>query len=110
MTDGIFEFPKDYDIEEVYNQNFGIIKEGSYEVEIEFSGWAAHHVSERIWSSDQRIQKKKGGKIILAFSASSKPELISWTLSFGAEARVIKPRWLANAIKRQAGNILGNYA
>lgn len=98
ITDRFFEFPKDYDFASYFNEHFGIIKGEAFEVAVEFSGWAARYVSERIWSPDQKIVRKKGGKIKLTFTASSKPELIGWILNFAEEARVLKPDWLAEEI------------
>jgi len=34
----------------------------------------------------------------LLTSASSKPELIAWVLSFGHEARLIRPDWLVEKV------------
>jgi predicted DNA-binding transcriptional regulator YafY len=100
ITDRFFEFPKDYNFEKAFNKNFGVIKEDAFDVEVEFSGYAAAYVSERIWSPDQKIVKKNG-TTKLKFSASSEPELISWVLSFGDEAKVMKPKWLIKGIKNQ---------
>ncbi len=36
-----FEVPKEYDFEKAFNQTFGIIKGKSFQVEAEFTGWAA---------------------------------------------------------------------
>lgn len=102
ITDRLFEFPKNYDFEKIFKQNFGVIKEDAFEVEVEFTGWAAKYVSERIWSPDQKIHKKNE-KTKLTFSASSEPELISWVLSFGEEAKLIRPsrirEGLVNSLK-----------
>ena len=102
ITDRFFEFPKDYNFEKAFNKNFGVIKEDVFDVEVEFSGYAAAYVSERIWTPDQKITKKNG-TTKLKFSASSEPELISWVLSFGDEAKVKNPQWLKNEIKDQIG-------
>jgi len=102
ITGRFFEFPKDYNFEKVFNKNFGVIKEDAFDVEVEFSGFAAAYVSERIWSPDQNIIKKNG-TTKLCFSASSEPELMSWVLSFGNEAKVKKPQWLKKEIKDQIG-------
>ena len=91
MTDRYFEFPEDYDFEKVFNREFGVMKEEAFEVKVEFSGWAAKYVAERIWSPDQKIENKGRGKIRLYFTASSEPELLSWLLSFGDEAKLLKP-------------------
>ncbi len=63
LTDRMFKFPTDYDFEKTFNKNFGIIKEDSFEVELEFTGWAARYVTERIWSPDQKVIEKKDGEI-----------------------------------------------
>jgi len=91
MTDTPYDYPKDYNFEKVYNRNFGIIKDESFKVEAEFTGWAANYVSERIWSPDQTIEKKGESHIVLTFSASSEYEVVSWLLFFGEEARLIAP-------------------
>jgi predicted DNA-binding transcriptional regulator YafY len=99
LTHKTFVYPKDFDFENTYNRNFGIIKNEAFNVEVEFTGHAARYVSERIWSPDQKLRQGKEGKVRLTFSASSKPELKSWLLSFGEEARLITPEWFADIIK-----------
>jgi len=108
-TERDFVFPANYDFEEAFNNSFGVIKGKSFPVEIEFTGWAARFVQERVWSPDQKITKRKDGSIRLKFSASSRPELSSWILSFRSEAKVIKPKWLVDEIKNEVGNIHSRY-
>ena len=91
MTDQSFGYPKDYDFEEIYNRNFGLIKGESFPVEVEFTGLSARYAAERRWSPDQQIRMLKGGSIRLSFTTSSEREFISWVLSFGAEAMIIYP-------------------
>ena len=109
ITDRRFEFPKDYNFDKVFNQNFGVIKEEAFEVEVEFTGYAAQYVAERIWSPDQKLTEKKDGTAKLKFSASSKPELISWVLSFRDEAKVIKPEWLKEKVSQTIARMKGKY-
>lgn len=89
----------------MFNKNFGVIKKEAFKVELEFSGWAAVYVSERIWSPDQKIVKKRDGKTRLTFSTSSEPELILRVLSFGDEAKVIKPKWLMEEVKESVSRM-----
>ena len=100
ITERLFVFPDNYDFDKVFKQNFGVIKENAFDVEIEFNGYFAKYISERIWSPGQSINKKNG-KTILKFNASSKPELLSWVISFGKDAKVIKPEWLIKNIKEE---------
>lgn len=98
MTELCFEYPTDYDFNEVFDRSFGLVKEDCFEVEMEFQGWAADYVAERTWSPDQKITKVGDDKIRITFSASSEVELIAWILSFGEEAEVIQPEWIAEEI------------
>ena len=100
FTERLFVFPDNYDFDKVFKQNFGVIKENAFDVEIEFNGYFAKYISERIWSPGQSINKKNG-KTILKFNASSKPELLSWVMSFGKDAKVIKPEWLIKNVKEE---------
>ena len=78
-------------------------------MKVEFVGFAAGFVGERIWSPDQQIQHLPGGKIHLSFSASSEPELVAWLLSFGDEARLLGPDWLVEKVKVQVARMKQNY-
>ena len=108
MTDISFQ-PENFDFEKAFNQQFGIIKEKAFRVEVEFTDWAASFVAERVWSPDQEILKKGKNKIILKFTSSSEPELISWLLSFGGQATLIKPDWLVKELKSEMKKLVCCY-
>lgn len=110
LTDKRFEYPKNYDFEKIYNMHFGIMSDEKFEVVAEFTGDAATYVAEHMWSPDQKIARHKSGGIRITFSASSKPELISWILSFGDKAKLIKPKDLAKQIKGIAENVCRAYS
>ncbi len=110
LTDRYFEGPDDFDFEKAFNRQFGIMKDETFTVEAAFTGWSASFVAERIWSPDQQITKNDDGTIILAFTASSEPELIAWLLSFGEEARLISPDWLVKDVKLQINKMKKLYA
>jgi predicted DNA-binding transcriptional regulator YafY len=109
VTERLFKQPQNYDFEKFFNQNFGIRKDDVFEVEIEFKGWAARYVAERICSPDQKIKKLKENKIRLIFTASSEPDVIWWLLSYGEEAKLIKPDWLAEAMARKVRSMAALY-
>jgi predicted DNA-binding transcriptional regulator YafY len=109
MMDKSYESPDNYDFEKLFNKQFGIIKDQTFVVEVEFSGWAAKYVAERQWSPKQKIKIKNKDKTVLEFKASSEQEVLSWVLSFGAEARLIKPKMLINKIKYQINYMQHNY-
>jgi len=100
LTERTYEPPENYDFDKVFNSHFGVMKEETFTVEVEFTGWSACYVVERVWSPDQQITRIDEDTVILTFTASSEPELTGWLLSFGAEARLISPDWLVKDIKR----------
>lgn len=93
-TERLFSIPKNYTFQKQFVGHFGIFIERPFKVEVEFSGYAAKYVVERVWSNDQKIISLINGKVKLCFTAHSKPELKAWYLSFGSEAKAIKPQWL----------------
>jgi predicted DNA-binding transcriptional regulator YafY len=109
VTERTYEYPDDYHFDRVYNRHFGVIRDKAFTVEVEFSGWAAAYVTERIWSPDQRINRRRDGSARLTFSASSEPELTSWLLSFGDKARLIRPAWLIEKIRANLASSLKHY-
>jgi predicted DNA-binding transcriptional regulator YafY len=104
-----FEVPSDYDFEKTFNNHFGVIKDEVFQVKVEFTDWSARYVAERIWSPDQKITKKGKDKIQLTFSASSEPEIISWLLSFGEEAKLLKPDWLVEEVAKKVKLLKNSY-
>jgi len=101
ITDRLFEYPKDYDFETVFNKNFGIIKDEAFQIEVEFSGFAARYVVERMWSPNQHIRYTDDDRIVLTFDATSVPEVISWLLSFGEEGKLMSPDWLVEEVREK---------
>ena len=110
MTSRNYELPQNYDFDKIFKQNFGVMKEDEFEVEIEFKGWAAMFVQERIWSPDQKIEKIGRNIIRLTFTASSEPELMSWLLSFGEEAKLVRPGKLLKSILQKTQMMASTYS
>ncbi len=99
LTERSFTYPESFDFEKSYNKTFGIIREKSFKAEVEFIGYAAKYVAERMWSPDQKITQKGKGGIVLSFTASSRAELVSWILSWREEAKLLKPAKLVEEIQ-----------
>ncbi|MHB8205455.1 MAG: helix-turn-helix transcriptional regulator, partial [Desulfomonilaceae bacterium] len=107
-TKAHFQVPKEYDFQKAFNQTFGIIKDKKFEVEAEFTGWAAVFVEERVWSNDQVITRH-GDKVRIKFTASSEPEILSWILSFGDEARLLKPEQIVDELTGRINRMSSMY-
>jgi predicted DNA-binding transcriptional regulator YafY len=101
VTDEFFKVPPEYDFEKVFNRHFGLIKQKVFKVEAELTGYTAVYAAERIWSPDQKIRKTGEDSIRLTFTATSEPEVMSLILSFGREARLIKPKRLVKKLRAE---------
>ncbi|MBM4311181.1 MAG: WYL domain-containing protein [Deltaproteobacteria bacterium] len=73
------------------------------------TGWAKGYMCERIWSRDQKIKHNPDGSADITFTAASESELISFILSLGDKARVMKPKWLVGEIKDKIQTMMQNY-
>ncbi len=109
LTERSYTLPADYDFEKAFNRNFGIVKDETFKVTVRFTGWAARYVAERVWSPDQRLVRSRDGSLKLIFSTSSEPEVVSWVMSFGTEAKVEGPKWLADEVKQIASSVAEIY-
>ncbi len=102
---GTFPYPdKDsYDPERVFADSFGIIVDDKYPIEqIEMSlapRWVSFVRSHRWHRSQESFVRS--GRVHLRLRVRLCPELVSWILGFGPEARVIGPPRL----KRQIGRL-----
>jgi predicted DNA-binding transcriptional regulator YafY len=110
ITDRTFDYPADFDFEKSFNRHFGIMKGKAFQVEVEFTGWAAQYVSERIWSLDQKISIIGKNKIQLTFSATSEEEVKSWILSYGAEVKILKPPYLIKTMRKALEHMIFQYS
>lgn len=110
LTSTPFKTPTDYDFEKVFNQHFGVIKGSKFKVKAEMWGWAAGYMAERKLSPDQKMTRKRGGKMIFDFTATSEPEVINWVLSFGDEVRLLEPVSLVEKLRGQLDRVSSLYA
>ena len=105
VTDVKFTYPRNYDFERSMNRHFGVICGKRFKVRAEFSGWAAGFVLERIWSPDQKITHRRDGKVVLSFSSTSEPEVLTWILAFGEEAKLLGPPALVQQLKERIAGL-----
>ena len=109
LTDTPFTKPADYDFERTFNEHFGVIKQKRFRVKAELTGWAAGFTAERKLSPDQKITRRKGGKLIIEFSATSEPEVLNWVLGLGAEAKLLAPEPLVAQLRSRLAEVAGIY-
>jgi proteasome accessory factor B len=107
LTGKTFERPQKFSLAKRLRDSFGVRSgEGEYEVVIRFNARAADYVREKKWHESQQLCELKGGGVELRMKLSSLMEIERWVLSWGGDAKVLKPRELVEAVKKSAAAIL----
>jgi proteasome accessory factor B len=107
LTGQTFDRPQKFSLEKRLRDSFGVHSgEGEYEVVIRFNARAADYVREKKWHESQQLRELKGGGVELRMKLSSLMEIERWILSWGGDAKVLKPRELAEAVRKSAEAIL----
>jgi predicted DNA-binding transcriptional regulator YafY len=89
---------------------FGFPEREPFRVKVLLSPDAGTYVKERRWSSDQIVTDLEDGRCQLEFSAQSMPELLSWILGFGANAEVVEPPLMRDAVRSEIRKIQDVYS
>jgi len=106
-TGKTFERPKKFSLEQRLRDSFGVYSgEGEFEVVIRFNARVADYIREKKWHESQQLRELKGGGVELKLKLSSLKEIERWVLGWGGDARVVKPRELAESVRATAQKIL----
>jgi len=106
-TGKTFERSGKFSLEKQLRDSFGVHSgEGEYDVVIRFNARAADYIREKKWHESQELRELKNGGVDLVLKLSSLIEIERWILSWGGDAKVIKPRELAEAVRKSAEKIL----
>jgi predicted DNA-binding transcriptional regulator YafY len=111
-----FERPADFrsenfDPERILGRTLKIYgDETIHPVVISFPREMAERIRERTWHASQKIEAGRGGRVVLSMELPITPEVTSWVLSFGAQARVLKPPRLVAEVSRALRQAARQYA
>jgi proteasome accessory factor B len=106
-TGKAFARSRKFSLEQRLRDSFGVHSgKGSHEVVIRFHSRVADYIREKKWHESQQLRELKGGGVELRMRLSSLIEIERWILSWGGDAKVVKPRELAEAVKQSARDIL----
>jgi predicted DNA-binding transcriptional regulator YafY len=109
LTTQKFTRPRDFDPEDYLGRSFGMYSEGALtRVRVEFSGLGAKMIKGKEWHPTQRIEERKGGRVVLSMSVQGLPDVARWVLFHAPFARAIEPPELkrlvidyASAVKKR---------
>jgi predicted DNA-binding transcriptional regulator YafY len=68
-------------------------------VRLQFAEALASEICERSWHPTQRVERPRGGGVILTMEVADPTELERWLLGYGGEVRVLEPRWLDDRVQ-----------
>jgi proteasome accessory factor B len=106
-TGKTFERPQKFSLEKRLRDSFGVHSgQGEHAVVIRFNPRAADYVREKKWHESQQLRELKNGGVELSLKLSSLAEIERWVLSWGGDAKVLKPRELVEAVRNSAKQIL----
>lgn len=98
-----FERPQGFSLEKRLQGSFGVHSgEGRYEVVLQFTPKVADYIREKRWHDSQELRELKNGGVELRLKLSSLVEIERWVLSWGGNARVIKPKELVESVRNAA--------
>jgi predicted DNA-binding transcriptional regulator YafY len=106
-TGGTFIRTAKFSLEQRLRDSFGVHSgKGEFTVVIRFNPRAADYIREKKWHESQELRDLKDGGAELCLKLSSLAEIERWVLSWGGDAKVLKPRELAESIRAAAQKIL----
>jgi predicted DNA-binding transcriptional regulator YafY len=71
------------------------------EVVIRFSAQQAPYIKERTWHPSQNLENLPGGRLVLRMRVADVDEVKRWLVGFGAEAEVVEPKELQQAVRQE---------
>ena len=103
QTGKTFQCPQGFTLEKRLRDSFGVHSgEGRYEVVLRFTPKVADYIREKRWHDSQELRELADGGVELRLRLSSLVEIERWVLSWAGNARVVKPRELAEAVRKAA--------
>lgn len=111
LTDERFTLKQKFDLNEYLRGSLAVFKGGDdYEVVLDFDAWAGDLIRGRRWHSSQELTELPGGEVRLRLRLNSLEEAERWALTWGAHATVVRPKALAERIRKTAEELARRYA
>jgi predicted DNA-binding transcriptional regulator YafY len=112
LMDEVFNLPEDFDLQEYIDSGeFEYVVGSGKDIKLTaiFSAEAAYHLYETPLSEDQKLTKKRDGRIQLTATVKDSQQLRWWLLGFGVSVEVVKPARLRREFQVQAQEMIDRY-
>jgi predicted DNA-binding transcriptional regulator YafY len=95
-----------FNAEEYLKHSWGIIKGDIVPVKVIFSRGVARYVKDRLWHPSQKIRELPDGRLEVNLRVADTLEVRRWILGYGAEAEVVDPAALREALRSSAETLV----
>ncbi len=102
--------PDDFDGDAFLKSAFAMHKgERRYMVVIWFSAYQARWIRERQWHRSQQLEEQPDGTLLLRLETENLDAVRRWVLKYGAEAEVLEPKDLRDAVIQEIQKMITQY-
>jgi predicted DNA-binding transcriptional regulator YafY len=102
---GRFVMPADFDAEKYLGDAWGIIRGDLVTVRVIFARGLARYIRERLWHPSQRLRDLDDGRLEMTLHVSDTQEVRRWILGYGAQAEVVAPESMREALRIEAAAV-----
>ena len=97
-----FQVPEDYDPEAWFDGQLGLWQDGGEpeRVRLAFTETAGRSARERLWPGQVGWTDSEDGRSVLELEIPVTPEVLTWVLTWGADAEVLAPPGLRDGVRK----------
>jgi predicted DNA-binding transcriptional regulator YafY len=88
-----------FDAQDYLHHAWGIIKGDIVPVKVIFSRSVARYIRDRLWHATQRMRDLPDGRLEMTLRVADTLEVRRWILGYGAQAEVVEPQGLREALR-----------
>lgn len=104
-------YPKPTDSNRAARKTFArFVAQGSkrIKVRVRFTPESSEWIREREWHPEQDISEHRDGGLTIAMPIDGDKEALAWVLRWGAQAKVLAPKWLKDRVYKEAKAMVRN--
>jgi len=91
-----------FNAQEYLQHTWGIIKGDIVPVKVVFARSVARYVRDRLWHPTQKFRELSDGRLEMTMRVADTLEVRRWILGYGAQAEVVEPQTLREALRAEA--------
>lgn len=94
--------PADFDVARYLENAWGILRGELVTVRVTFAPAVARYIRERLWHPSQQFRELTDGRLEVLLKVADTLEVRRWILGYGAQAEVLEPTALREALQAEA--------